>query len=92
MGTRSEMGERMPELPSSFLNFKQMYSCSVEEMVGRKDVVLSELTQTGEIKIRIKPSAHQVSQTRSNMGFKELLGEIHSLCTFSDIAFLHVSS
>jgi len=44
------MGERMPELPSSFLNFKQMLN-SMEDMVGRKDVVLSELTQTGEITI-----------------------------------------
>jgi len=50
MGAGSEMGERMPELPSSFLNFKQMLN-SMEEMVGRKDVVLSELTQTGEITI-----------------------------------------
>lgn len=47
MGTCSEMGERMPELPRSFLNFKQMLY-SMEEMAERKDVVLSELTQAGE--------------------------------------------
>lgn len=50
MGTCSEMGERIPELPSSFLNFKQILY-SIEEMVGRKDVVLSELTQTRRITI-----------------------------------------
>lgn len=89
MDTCSEMGERMPELSSSFLNFKQMYSCSVEEMVGRKDVVLSELTQTGEIKIKIKLLC---SSGEANTGFKELLisrlGEIYSLCAFLDIAYL----